>query len=303
MEVHLRGNNSVLQCFYIVKGLGHLATWKLELPLLLLHRECQRVLLNLCLYMWFPELLLMLFYVTANRAVTPCVSFPAFYQIPCVLKLELITLSNTYKEKQTITCKLISRSSGVTATDRQAGKKNFLCRVTYFFFPQFCHRSWRWNLLNSLFVQRLLYCEWKSYCFDRLQRNDRNKNDHNKSNNIYFLHSFHLLRIHFAPCNVLGLLRDTWEVNSVAKKAFVTTITLLLLWTGFAQPSLTTSKSRLLEAQRGFSIPYTAHVHPSPGSVDNGSFVGRLPLLPLPAAVWNNESRGRSLHKKLFLTS
>lgn len=169
--------------------------------------------------MWFPELLLMLFYVTANRAVTPCVSFPAFYQIPCVLKLGLITLPNTYKGKQTITCKLISGSSGMTATDGQAGKRNFLCRVTYFFSP-FCHQSQRWNLLNSLFVQRLLCCEWKSYCFDRLQRNDCNK-----SRNIDFLHSFHLLKIHFAPCNVLGLLRDTWEVNSVMKKAFVTTIT------------------------------------------------------------------------------
>lgn len=30
-----------------------------------------------------------------------------------------------------------------------------------------------------------------------------------KNSDLYFLHSFHLLKIHFTPCNVLGLLRDT----------------------------------------------------------------------------------------------
>lgn len=109
-------------------------------------------------------------------------------------------------------------------TDRLSEKRNFLCRVTYFFSPQFCNQSQRLNLLNSLFVQRLLYFEWKSYCLDRPQRNYRNK-----SNNAHFVHSFHLLKIHFAPCNILGLLRDTWEVINVEKKAFVAKKLLLLL--------------------------------------------------------------------------
>lgn len=162
---------------------------------------------------------------------------PCILPNACVLKFGVITPSNTYQGKQTITCKLISGTSGMT--DRQSGKRNFLCRVTYFFFPQFCHQSWRLNLLNSLFVRRLFYCEWKSCCLDRLQRNDRNR-----SNNTHFVHSFHLLKINFAPCNVLCLLRDTWEVISVEKKAFFTTITSLLLWRGFAQSFLTISKWR-----------------------------------------------------------
>lgn len=155
-----------------------------------------------------------------------CVSHSLHFTNACVLKLGVITLSNTYQGKKTITCKLISGTSGMT--DRPSEKRNCLCRVTYFFFPQFCHQSWRLNLLNSLFVQRLLYCEWKSYCLDRLQRNDRNG-----SNNTHFVHSFHLLKIHFAPCNILGLLRDTWEVISVEKKAFFYNNNIVVALKGF----------------------------------------------------------------------
>lgn len=59
----------------------------------------------------------MVLYVTANRGVTLHVSFSAFYQIPCVLKFGFIALSNTYRGKRAIACKLIPGSSGMTATD------------------------------------------------------------------------------------------------------------------------------------------------------------------------------------------
>lgn len=177
--------------------------------------------------------------------------------------------------KQTITCKLVSGSFVMTATDGQTGKRNLLCRVTYFLFFQFCHQSWRWNLLNSLYKGCFIVSE------NHIALTDYKENDRNRSNNIYILCSFCLLKIHFAPGNILGLLRDTRGVNGIVKKAFVTTITLLLLWTGFAQPSLAISKPRLLEAWRGFSIQSAAHVHLSPGSVDNGVLCRMAPFASL----------------------